>query len=186
MKLLSKAPKFDLAKSERDTLVAAAKEIDSINKRFAEIDQLRATLAKCADDFICGRMPLIEAMKLGSFSRVELEPAQLALVKVLKRRRIEILNQSADLCRRHRQHAADEAQARLEQAEAAERKHAKTLGIDDDDFRPSGNLERLASEALAAKESVNDESAIRPHDFAQLLEAAGLAAPQIAAATDDD
>ena len=186
MKLLNRPTKLVLSKPERDQLAAAAKEIDSINKRFAEIDQLRATLAKCADDFICGRMPLIEALKLSSFSRVELEPAQLALVKVLKRRRIEILNQSADLCRRHRQHVADQAQARLEQAEAAERTHAKTLGIDDDDFRPSGNLERLADEAVAAKAAVSDESAIRPHDFAQLLEAAGITAPSVTAAADED
>ena len=186
MKLLTRPTKLVLSKPERDTLAAAAREIENINRRFAEIGELRQTLRDAAADFVAGKTPILEALALGSFRRLDHEEAQGNLQRALKARLREILDGSADLCRRHRQHAADEAQARLEQAEAAERKHAKTLGIDDDDFRPSGNLERLAAEAFAAKESVNDSSGIRPHDFAQLLEAAGITAPTTSAVSDDD
>ncbi len=124
-------------------------------------------------------------MKLGSFRRLDHEEAQGNLVRVLKVRRHEILDGSADLVQRLRQHAADAAQARLDEAEQAERKHAKSLGLDDDDFRPSGNLERLGAELFGAKDAVNNESPISDTDFARLLEAAGITKPTTAA-TDDD
>ncbi|MEY5019451.1 MAG: hypothetical protein RLZ22_539 [Verrucomicrobiota bacterium] len=184
MKLLNRPPKFDLSKPERERLTAAAKEIDSINRRFAEIAALRSTLAAAAQDFISGKMSIIEAVKLGSFSRVDHEVAQGNLQRALKARLRELLDQSADLIFRHRQHAANVAQARLDEAEAVERKAARTAGIDDDDFRPSGNLERLTAELYAAKDLCGDEWPIRQHDLANLLEAAGLAAP--ARHIDDD
>jgi hypothetical protein len=175
MRLLSKAPKFDLSKPERERLGAAAKEIDSINRRFAEIAALRQTLRDAAADFVAGRLPLLQAVAIGSFSRVSHEAAQGELVKTLKQRRREILDQSADLIQRHREHAADVAQARLEEAEQAERKAAKSLGLADEDFRPSGNLERLGTEAFAAKDLCGDEWPIRDTDLAALLQAAGIA-----------
>jgi hypothetical protein len=87
---------------------------------------------------------------------------------------------------RHRQHAADVAQARLEETEQAERKAARTAGIDDDDFRPSGNLERLAADLYAAKDLCGDEWPIRQHDLAALLEAAGIATGSAPAFTADE
>jgi hypothetical protein len=189
MKLLSRAPKFDLSKPERERLTAAAKEIDSINRRFSEIAALRQTLRDAAADFVAGRLPLLQAVAIGSFSRVSHEAAQGELVKTLKQRRREILDQSADLIQRHREHAADVAQARLEEAEQAERKAAKSLGLADEDFRPSGNLERLGTEAFAAKDLCGDEWPIRDIDLAALLDAAGIAtgsAPAFTADEDDD
>jgi hypothetical protein len=186
MKLLSKAPKLEISKQERERLTAAAREMDLINKRFGEISALRSTLAAAAQDFINGKMPILEAVKLGSFSRVDHEAAQGNLTKTLKQRRREILDQSADLIHRHREHAADVAQARLEEAEQAERKAAKSLGLADEDFRPSGNLERLGTEAFAAKDLCGDEWPIRDTDLAALLEAAGIAAPTTSAVTADD
>jgi hypothetical protein len=186
MKLLSRAPKFDLSKPERERLTAAAKEIDSINRRFSEIAALRQTLRDAAADFVAGRLPLLQAVAIGSFSRVSHEAAQGELVKTLKQRRREILDQSADLIQRHREHAADVAQARLEEAEQAERKAAKSLGLADEDFRPSGNLERLGTEAFAAKDLCGDEWPIRQHDLGNLLEAAGIATGSAPAFTADD
>ena len=186
MKLLSRAPKFDLSKPERERLTAAAKEIDSINRRFSEIAALRQTLRDAAADFVAGRLPLLQAVAIGSFSRVSHEAAQGELVKTLKQRRREILDQSADLIQRHREHAADVAQARLEEAEQAERKAAKSLGLADEDFRPSGNLERLGTEAFAAKDLCGDEWPIRQHDLAALLEAAGIATGSAPAFTADE
>jgi hypothetical protein len=87
---------------------------------------------------------------------------------------------------RHRQHAADVAQARLEEAEQAERKAAKSLGLADEDFRPSGNLERLGTEAFAAKDLCGDEWPIRDTDLAALLAAAGIATGSAPAFTADD
>ena len=189
MKLLSKAPKFDLSKPERERLVAAAKELENINKRFSEIAALRQTLRDAAADFVAGRLPILEAVALGSFSRVDHDTAQGNLVRALKARLREILDGNSDLIFRHRQHAADVAQARLEETEQAERKAARTAGIDDDDFRPSGNLERLAADLYAAKDLCGDEWPIRQHDLAALLEAAGIAtgsAPAFTADEDDD
>jgi hypothetical protein len=188
MKLLNRPPKFDLSKPERERLTAAAKEIDSINRRFAEIAALRSTLAVAATDFVSGKLPILEAVKLGSFSRVDHEAAQGNLTKTLKQRRREILDQNTDLIQRHREHAADVAQARLEEAEQAERKAAKSLGLADEDFRPSGNLERLGTEAFAAKDLCGDEWPIRDTDLAALLAAAGIATPTTSAVTtaDDD
>ena len=186
MKLLTRTPKFDLAKSERERLVAAAREMDLIARRFIEINLLRASLAEAAQDFINGKLPILEALALGSFRRPDHEEAQGNLVRVLKNRRREILDQSADLVGRLRQHAADVAQLKLDEAEAAERKAARSAGIDDDDFRPSGNLERLAAEAFAAKDAVGNDAPISDTDFARLLGAAGIAAPSVTAATDDD
>jgi DNA repair exonuclease SbcCD ATPase subunit len=188
MKLLSRAPKFDLSKPERDRLTAAAREIDSINRRFAEIAALRQTLRDAAADFVAGRLPILEAVALGSFARVDHDTAQGNLVRALKSRLRELLDQSADLIHRHREHAAATAEARLEEAEQAERKAARTAGIDDDDFRPSGNLERLATDLYAAKDLCGDEWPIRQHDLAALLEAAGIAtgsAPAFTAEDDD-
>jgi DNA repair exonuclease SbcCD ATPase subunit len=189
MKLLSRAPKLELSKSERERLVAAAKELENINRRFAEIAALRQTLRDAAADFVAGRLPILEAVALGSFSRVDHDTAQGNMQRALKSRMRELLDQSADMIHRHRQHAADVAQARLDEAEAAERKAARTAGIDDDDFRPSGNLERLGAELFAAKDLCGDEWPIRQHDLAALLEAAGIAtgsAPAFTAADDDD
>jgi hypothetical protein len=186
MKLLSRPPKFDLAKPERERLTAAAREIDSINKRFGEIAGLRQTLRDAAADFIAGRLPILEAVALGSFSRVDHDQAQGNLVRALKARLREILDGNSDLIFRHRQHAADVAQARLEETEQAERKAARTAGIDDDDFRPSGNLERLAADLYAAKDLCGDEWPIRQHDLAALLEAAGIATGSAPAFTADE
>jgi DNA repair exonuclease SbcCD ATPase subunit len=189
MKLLSRAPKFDLSKPERERLAATAKELENINKRFAEIAALRKTLRDAAADFVAGRLPILEAVALGSFARVDHDQAQGNLVRALKARMREILDQSADLIHRHREHAADVAQARLEEAEQAERKAARTAGIDDDDFRPSGNLERLAADLYAAKDLCGDEWPIRDTDLAALLAAAGIAtgsAPAFTADEDDD
>jgi DNA repair exonuclease SbcCD ATPase subunit len=186
MKLLSRPPKFDLAKPERERLVATAKELENINRRFAEIAALRQTLRDAAADFVAGRLPILEAVALGSFARVDHDTAQGNLVRALKARLRELLDQSADMIHRHRQHAADVAQARLDEAEAAERKAARTAGIDDDDFRPSGNLERLAADLYAAKDLCGDEWPIRQHDLAALLAAAGIATPTTSAVTDDD
>ena len=187
MKLLQpRQPKFEINKQERDQLAAAAREIDLIARRFAEIDKLRATLAEAAADFVAGRMPIIEALALGSFRRPDHEEAQGNLVRVLKVRRREILDANADLVQRLRAHAADVAQAKLDESEQAERKHAKTLGIADEDFRPSGNLERLAAEVYAAKDALNNDAPISDTDFARLLAAAGIAAPTTSAVTDDD
>jgi hypothetical protein len=186
MKLLSKAPKFDLSKPERERLVAAAREIDSINRRFSEIAALRQTLRDAAADFIAGRLPILEAVALGSFSRVDHDTAQGNLVRALKARLREILDGNSDLIFRHREHAAATAEARLAEAEAAERKAARTAGIDDDDFRPSGNLERLAADLYAAKDLCGDEWPIRQHDLAALLEAAGIATGSAPAFTADD
>jgi F0F1-type ATP synthase epsilon subunit len=189
MKLLNRPPKFDLSKPERERLVAAAREIDNINRRFAEIAALRQTLRDAAADYINGKLPLIEAIKLGSFSRVDHDTAQGNMQRALKARLREILDQNIDLIFRHREHAADVAQARLDEAEAAERKAARTAGIDDDDFRPSGNIERLAADLYAAKDLCGDEWPIRQHDLAALLEAAGIAtgsAPAFTADEDDD
>ena len=187
MKLLQpRQPKFEINKQERDQLAAAAREIDSINRRFAELAQLRQTLRDAASDFVTGKLPILEAVKLGSFSRVDHEAAQGNLQRALKQRLRELLDQSADMIQRHREHAAATAQARLDEAEAAERKHAKTLGIADEDFRPSGNLERLAAEVYAAKDALNNDAPISDTDFARLLAAAGIAAPTTSAVTDDD
>jgi DNA repair exonuclease SbcCD ATPase subunit len=186
MKLLNRPPKFDLSKPERERLTAAAKEIDSINRRFAEIAALRQTLRDAAADFVAGRLPLLEAVALGSFSRVDHDQAQGNLVRALKARLREILDQNTDLIQRHREHAAAIAEARLAEAEAAERKAARTAGIDDDDFRPSGNLERLAADLYAAKDLCGDEWPIRQHDLAELFASAGIATPTTSAVTDDD
>ena len=186
MKLLQPRKKFDLSKSERDQLAATAKEIDSINRRFAELAQLRQTLRDAASDFVNGRMPLLEAVKLGSFSRVDHEAAQGNLQRALKQRLRELLDQNTDLIHRHRQHAADVAQARLDEAEAAERKAARSAGIDDHDFRKSGILERLEAEAFAAKDACGDEWPLRQQDLAELFASAGIAAPTTSAVTDDD
>jgi hypothetical protein len=186
MKLLNRPPKLELSKSERERLVAAAREIDSINKRFGEIAGLRQTLRDAAADFIAGRLPILEAVALGSFSRVDHDQAQGNLVRALKARLREILDGNSDLIFRHRQHAADVAQARLEETEQAERKAARTAGIDDDDFRPSGNLERLAADLYAAKDLCGDEWPIRQHDLAALLEAAGIATGSAPAFTADE
>ena len=190
MKLLSKAPKLEISKQERERLTAAAREMDLINKRFGEISALRSTLAAAAQDFINGKMPILEAVKLGSFSRVDHDQAQGNLVKTLKQRRREILDGNSDLIFRHRQHAADVAQARLEETEQAERKAARAAGIDDQDFRKSGNIERLEAEAFAARDACDDEAwPIRDTDLAALLAAAGIAtgsAPAFTADEDDD
>jgi hypothetical protein len=90
------------------------------------------------------------------------------------------------LIHRHREHAAATAEDRLDEAEAAERKAARTAGIDDDDFRPSGNLECLAADLYAAKDLCGDEWLIRQHDLANLLAAAGIATPTTSAVTTDD
>ena len=94
----------------------------------------------------------------------------------------------ADLIHRHRQHAADVAQARLDEAEQVERKAARSAGIDDEDFRKSGILERLEAEAFAAKDLCGDEWPIRQHDLVELFASAGIAAPTTSAVTsaDDD
>jgi DNA repair exonuclease SbcCD ATPase subunit len=186
MKLLSRPPKFDLAKPERERLVATAKELENINRRFAEIAALRQTLRDAAADFVAGRLPILEAVALGSFSRVDHDTAQGNLVRALKSRLRELLDQSADLIHRHREHAAAIAEARLAEAEAAERKAARTAGIDDDDFRPSGNLERLGADLYAAKDLCGDEWPIRQHDLAALLAAAGIATGSAPAFTADD
>jgi hypothetical protein len=186
MKLLSKAPKFDLSKPERERLVATAKELENINKRFGEIAALRQTLRDAAADFVSGKLPILEAIKLGSFSRVDHDTAQGNMQRALKSRLRELLDQNTDLIHRHREHAADVAQARLEEAEQAERKAARTAGIDDDDFRPSGNLERLAADLYAAKDLCGDEWPIRQHDLGNLLEAAGIATGSAPAFTADD
>ena len=187
MKLLQpRQPKFEINKQERDQLAAAAREIDSINRRFAELAQLRQTLRDAASDFVNGRMPLLEAVKLGSFSRVDHEAAQGNLQRALKQRLRELLDQNTDLIHRHRQHAADVAQARLDEAEAAERKAARSAGIDDHDFRKSGILERLEAEAFAAKDACGDEWPLRQQDLAELFASAGIAAPTTSAVTDDD
>jgi hypothetical protein len=186
MKLLSKAPKLEISKQERERLTAAAREMDLINKRFSEIAALRQTLRDAAADFVAGRLPILEAVALGSFSRVDHDTAQGNLVRALKARLREILDGNSDLIFRHRQHAADVAQARLEEAEQAERKAARTAGIDDDDFRPSGNLERLAADLYAAKDLCGDEWPIRQHDLAALLAAAGIATGSAPAFTADE
>jgi DNA repair exonuclease SbcCD ATPase subunit len=187
MKLLTpRPPKFDLSKPERDRLAAAAKEIDSINRRFAEIAALRQTLRDAAADFVAGRLPILQAVALGSFARVDHDQTQSNLVRTLKARLREILADNSDLIHRHREHAAAIAEARLAEAEAAERKAARTAGIDDDDFRPSGNLERLAADLYAAKDLCGDEWPIRQHDLAALLEAAGIATGSAPAFTADD
>ena len=186
MKLLSRPPKFDLAKPERERLVATAKELENINKRFSEIAALRQTLRDAAADFVAGRLPLLQAVAIGSFSRVDHDTAQGNLVRALKARLRELLDQNTDLIQRHREHAAATAEARLAEAEAAERKAARTAGIDDDDFRPSGNLERLAADLYAAKDLCGDEWPIRQHDLAALLEAAGIATGSAPAFTADE
>jgi hypothetical protein len=186
MKLLNRPPKLELSKSERERLVAAAKEMDSINKRFAEIAALRQTLRDAAADFVAGRLPILEAVALGSFSRVDHDTAQGNMQRALKARLREILADNSDLIHRHREHAAAIAEARLAEAEAAERKAARTAGIDDDDFRPSGNLERLAADLYAAKDLCGDEWPIRQHDLANLLAAAGIATGSAPAFTADD
>jgi DNA repair exonuclease SbcCD ATPase subunit len=186
MKLLNRPPKLELSKPERERLAAAAKELENINRRFAEIAGLRQTLRDAAADFVAGRLPILEAVALGSFSRVDHDQAQGNLVRALKARLREILDGNSDLIFRHRQHAADVAQARLEETEQAERKAARTAGIDDDDFRPSGNLERLAADLYAAKDLCGDEWPIRQHDLAALLEAAGIATGSAPAFTADD
>jgi hypothetical protein len=105
----------------------------------------------------------------------------------LKQRRREILDGNSDLIFRHRQHAADVAQARLEEAEQAERKAARAAGIDDQDFRKSGNIERLEAEAFAARDAGDDEAwPIRDTDLAALLAAAGIATGSAPAFTADE
>jgi hypothetical protein len=171
-------PKFDLAKPERERLVAAAKELENINRRFAEIAALRRILAEAATDFINGKMPILEAVKLGSFSRVDHEVAQGELSKALKRRLREIVDSNTDLIRKHREHAVELAEARANEAERLERKAAHDLGIADEDFRPSGALERLKAEAHAARDGIHEEGwEYRQHDLAELLAAAGLGTP---------
>jgi hypothetical protein len=185
MRLLSKAPKFDLSKPERERLGAAAKEIDSINRRFAEIAALRSTLAAAAADFVSGKLPILEAIKLGSFSRVSHEAAEGELRKVIKRRMRELIDGNTDLIRKHHEHAVQLAEARANEAERLERKAASDLGIADEDFRPSGALERLKAEAAIARDAIHEDGwEYRQHDLANLLEAAGLAAP--ARHIDDD
>jgi hypothetical protein len=190
MKLLNRPPKFDLSKPERERLTAAAREIDNINKRFSEIAALRSTLAAAATDFVSGKMPLIEAIKLGSFSRVSHEAAEGELRKALKRRLRELIDGNTDLIRRHHQHAVELAEARANEAERLERKAAHDLGIADEDFRPSGALERLKAEAAIARDGIHEDGwEYRQHDLANLLAAAGIAtgsAPAFTAADDDD
>jgi hypothetical protein len=187
MRLLSKAPKFDLSKPERERLGAAAKEIDSINRRFAEIAALRGTLAAAATDFVSGKMSIIEALKLGSFSRVSHEAAEGELRKALKRRTRELIDGNSDLIRRHHQHAVELAEARANEAERLERKAAHDLGIADEDFRPSGALERLKAEAAIAGDAIHEDGwEYRQHDLAALLAAAGIATPTTSAVTDEE
>jgi hypothetical protein len=186
MKLLTRQPKFDLQKNERERLVAAAKEMDLIARRFIEINLLRASLADAAQDFISGKLPILEALALGSFRRPDHEDAQRNLVSALKNRRNELLEGCAELVKKLRQHAADVAQAKLDEAEAAERKAARSAGIDDDDFRPSGNLERLAAELHAAKDDLAHDRSPSERDFVHLLAEAGIPAPTTRAAADDD
>ena len=186
MKLLTRQPKFEINKQERDQLAAAAREIDSINRRFAELSQLRQTLRDAASDFVNGRMPLLEAVKIGSFARVDHEQGQINLQRALKQRLRELLDQSADMIHRHREHAAATAQARLDEAEAAERKAARSAGIDDDDFRKSGILERLAAEAFAARDACGDEWPLRQQDLAELFASAGIATGSAPAINTDD
>jgi hypothetical protein len=187
MKLLSRPPKFDLAKPERERLTAAAREIDSINRRFAEIAALRSTLAAAATDFVSGKLPILEAIKLGSFSRVSHEAAEGELRKALKRRLRELIDSNSDLIRRHHQHAVQLAEARANEAERLERKAAHDLGIADEDFRPSGALERLKAEAVIARDAIHEDGwEYRAHDLAELLASAGIATPTTSAVTDDD
>jgi hypothetical protein len=185
MRLLSKAPKFDLSKPERERLVAAAKELENINRRFAEIAALRQTLRDAAADFVAGRLPILEAVALGSFSRVDHDTAQGNLVRALKSRLRELIDGNSDLIRKHHEHAVHLAEARAHEAERLERKAAHDLGIADEDFRPSGALERLKAEAAIASDAIHEDGwEYRQHDLANLLEAAGLAAP--ARHIDDD
>jgi hypothetical protein len=190
MKLLNRPPKLELSKPERDRLAAAAREIDSINRRFGEIAALRSTLAAAAQDFINGKMPILEAVKLGSFSRVDHDTAQGNLTKALKRRLRELIDGNTDLIRRHHQHAVELAEARANEAERLERKAAYDLGIADEDFRPSGALERLKAEAAIASDAIHEDGwEYRQHDLAALLQAAGIAtgsAPAFTADDDDD
>jgi hypothetical protein len=190
MKLLTpRPPKFDLSKPERERLTAAAREIDNINKRFSEIAALRSTLAAAATDFVSGKMPLIEAIKLGSFSRVSHEAAEGELRKALKRRLRELIDSNTDLIRKHHEHAVQLAEARAQEAERLERKAAHDLGIADEDFRPSGALERLKAEAAIASDAIHEDGwEYRAHDLGNLLAAAGIAAPTTSAVTsaDDD
>jgi hypothetical protein len=187
MKLLSRPPKFDLAKPERERLTAAAREIDNINRRFAEIAALRSTLAAAAQDFINGKMPILEAVKLGSFSRVSHEAAEGEMRKALKRRTRELIDGNTDLIRRHHQHAVELAEARANEAERLERKAAHDLGIADEDFRPSGALERLKAEAAIASDAIHEDGwEYRAHDLSNLLAAAGIATPTTSAVTADD
>jgi hypothetical protein len=187
MKLLSRPPKFDLSKPERERLTAAAREIDNINKRFSEIAALRQTLRDAAADFVAGRLPILEAVALGSFSRVDHDTAQGNLVRALKARLREILDQNTDLIRRHHQHAVELAEARANEAERLERKAAHDLGIADEDFRPSGALERLKAEAAIASDAIHEDGwEYRAHDHSNLLAAAGIATPTTSAVTADD
>ena len=92
----------------------------------------------------------------------------------------------ADLIHRHRQHAADVAQARLDEAEQVERKAARSAGIDDEDFRKSGILERLEAEAFAARDACGAAWPHRQQDLAELFASAGIATPTTSAVTDND
>jgi hypothetical protein len=187
MKLLSKAPKFDLSKPERERLVAAAKELENINKRFSEIAALRQTLRDAAADFVAGRLPILEAVALGSFSRVDHDQAQGNLVRALKRRLRELIDSNTDLIRKHHEHAVQLAEARANEAERLERKAAHDLGIADEDFRPSGALERLKAEAAIASDAIHEDGwEYRAHDLAALLEAAGIATGSAPAFTADE
>jgi hypothetical protein len=187
MKLLSRPPKFDLAKPERERLVAAAREIDNINKRFSEIAALRQTLRDAAADFVAGKLPILEAIKLGSFSRVSHEAAEGELRKVIKRRLRELIDSNTDLIRRHHEHAVELAEARANEAERLERKAAHDLGIADEDFRPSGALERLKAEAAIASDAIHEDGwEYRAHDLAALLQAAGIATGSAPAFTADE
>jgi hypothetical protein len=177
-------PKFDLAKPERERLVAAAKELENINRRFAEIAALRQTLRDAAADFVAGRLPILEAVALGSFSRVDHDQAQGNLVRALKRRLRELIDSNTDLIRKHHEHAVQLAEARANEAERLERKAAHDLGIADEDFRPSGALERLKAEAAIASDAIHEDGwEYRAHDLSNLLAAAGIAAPTTSAVT---
>jgi DNA repair exonuclease SbcCD ATPase subunit len=187
MKLLNRPPKLELSKSERERLTAAAREIDNINRRFAEIAALRQTLRDAAADFVAGRLPIRETLALGSFSRVSHEAAEGEMRKALKRRTRELIDGNTDLIRRHHQHAVELAEARANEAERLERKAAHDLGIADEDFRPSGALERLKAEAAIASDAIHEDGwEYRAHDLSNLLAAAGIATPTTSAVTDDD
>lgn len=167
------APK--LTAKDKSRLEAGIGELARIDARFQEIDDLRDIIRASARSYASGEISLAQSVALAGIESTRVPEVRGALRTGCRALQKEIVLSLAPLVKQHRESDVADLLGRCSTMEKLERQTAATIGIDADQWRPSGLLLALQEQWTRAKRDA--AGIITRSDLTRLAVACDIAIP---------